>query len=87
MLLGLAALLVFVLWLKKGDGVIRRGGGREMRLMPKGANYWASLISCAAGLAAVLASLALGPSAAYYLIFAMIAWLFGLLVYYTVKLM
>ena len=86
-LLGLAALLVFVLWLKKGDGVIRRGGGREMRLMPKGANYWASLISCAAGLAAVLASLALGPSAAYYLIFAMIAWLFGLLVYYTVKLM
>ena len=44
-------------------------------------------ISCGVGLAAVVVSLVLGASVAYYLIFAMIAWLFGLLVYYTVKLM
>ena len=33
------------------------------------------------------AAMALGASVAYYLIFLMIAWLFALLVYYTVKLM
>ena len=38
-------------------------------------------------LAAVAAGLLIGGTAAYYLIFVMVAWLFALLVYYTVKLM
>ena len=86
-LLGLVVILLCTFWLKKSGGVIRRGGGQEIRLLSRKANYWPAVISCAAGLAAVAASLVLGASVAYYLIFVMIAWLFGLLVYYTVKLM
>ena len=33
------------------------------------------------------AAMALGSFVAYYLIFLMVAWLFAMLVYYTVKLM
>ena len=39
------------------------------------------------GLLVQLAAMALGANLAYYLMFAMVAWLFALLVYYTVKLM
>ena len=86
-LAGLLVILVCALWLKKSGGVVRREGGQEVRLLPRNASYWPALISCGVGLAAVVVSLVLGASVAYYLIFAMIAWLFGLLVYYTVKLM
>ena len=86
-LVGLVLIGVCVLWLKKQDGVVRRAGGQEVRLMPKHATYAAALASCVAGLVVVVAALVLGANIAYYLIFAMVAWLFGLLVYYTVKLM
>ena len=74
------------LWLKKSGGVIRRGE-EELRVMSKKASYTVILISCAVGLAAVLAAAAMGAGAAYYLMFAIAAWIFALLVYYTVKLM
>ena len=45
------------------------------------------LVTCLASLAAVLVALAAGGTVAYYLIFVMVAWLFALFVYYTVKLM
>ena len=44
-------------------------------------------VCCLGMLCAGLAALVLGSTVAYYLIFAMVAWLFALLVYYTVKMM
>ena len=38
-------------------------------------------------LAAIAAAIVLGGVVSYYLLFAMVAWLFALLVYYTVKMM
>ena len=45
------------------------------------------LTPCLASLAVPVAALFLGGTVAYYLMFAMAAWLFALFVYYTVKLM
>ena len=45
------------------------------------------LATCGASLAAVIGAMAVGGSTAYYLIYVMVAWLFALFVYYTVKLM
>ena len=87
--LTLAAVLLVAavtLWLKKNNGVLKQGE-REIRLMPKNTAYLLVLVSCLVGLLALLAAMVLGPNLAYYLIFAMVAWLFALLVYYTVKLM
>lgn len=75
-----------VLYLKKSGGVIRRADGSEVRVLSKKTSYPVILSSCLAALAAVAVGL-LVNSAAYYLIFVMVAWLFALLVYYTVKLM
>ena len=86
-LAGLAVLLACSLLRRKTEGTVGRGDGQKVRLLPKEARYWAAVVSCLGGLAAVILAAALGASAAYYLIFAMIIWLFGLLVYYTVKLM
>ena len=44
-------------------------------------------VSCAVSLIAIGAAIAMGGAVAYYLLFAMVAWLFALLVYYTVKMM
>ena len=44
-------------------------------------------LTCAIVAAAVAAALVLGTAAAYYLMFALVAWLFIMAVYYTVKLM
>ena len=87
--LTLAAVLLVAgaaLWLKKHNGVLKQGE-REVRLMPRNTAYPLILTSCLVGLAALLAAMVLGANLAYYLMFAMVAWLFALLVYYTVKLM
>ena len=78
-MVGLAAL-----WLKKTDGVIP--ASRPIQFLPKGGSHSVLLVTCLASLAAMAAGLAV-ESLAYYLIFAMAAWLFALFVYYTVKLM
>ena len=78
--------LAVSLWLKKNEGALRVGT-RSAQAVPKGADYRVTAVSCLASLAAVLAALVLGSTVAYYLIFAMVAWLFALLVYYTVKMM
>lgn len=84
---GVAAIALAVLWLKKQGGVISRADGSKLRLLSKKTNYPLVLASCGVGLAAMLVALVAGGGIAYYLIFAMVAWLFALLVYYTVKLM
>ena len=77
--MGLAAL-----WLKKNGGVIP--APTPIQFLPKEGGHSVLLATCLASLAAMAAGLAV-ESLAYYLIFAMAAWLFALFVYYTVKLM
>ena len=85
-LAGILVVLAVSLWLKKNEGALRVGT-RSAQAVPKGADYRVTAVSCLASLAAVLAALVLGSTVAYYLIFAMVAWLSALLVYYTVKMM
>lgn len=85
-LVGVLLVAGAALWLKKNNGVLKQGE-RKIRLMPKNTSYPLILASCLVGLLALLAAVALGANIAYYLMFAMVAWLFALLVYYTVKLM
>ena len=84
----IAAILVVglvALWLKKNDGTLN--GKDELRFLPKDSSYGVLLVTCAASLAAVAAAMLAGSTVAYYLVYVMIAWLFALFVYYTVKLM
>ena len=81
-----AALLIAVLKLKNGDGCLKMGE-KALCLLPKKANYTVMLASCAAALAVQLLAAFAGGAVAYYLIFAMGAWLFAMLVYYTVKML
>lgn len=80
----IAVVGVTALWLKKNDGVIP--AVQPIRFLPKKTNYTVLLVTCLAGLVAMGAGLAV-ESLAYYLIYAMAAWMFALFVYYTVKLM
>ena len=85
----LAAAIIVVglasLWLKKNDGAL--GGGETFRFLPKGSSYSVLLATCLASLAAVAAAMLAGGMVAYYLVYVMVAWLFALFVYYTVKMM
>jgi len=84
----LAAILLVggaVCWFRKSDGLLP--GKDPLRFLPKQTDYKVPLATCAASPIAVIAAMVLGGTAAYYLIFVMVAWLFALFVYYTVKLM
>lgn len=82
----LVALLAGTLFLKKHDGQVFFGTG-WLPYLPSGVSYTTALASGGIGLVLVAASVFLGPAIAYYLLFANAAWLFALLVYYTVKMM
>ena len=84
-LAAIAVVTAAVVWMKKNNGTLP--GKPAIRFLPEGTNYAVALATCAASLAAPIAALILGGTAAYYLIFVMVAWLFALFVYYTVKLM
>ena len=81
---GIAAVGLAALWLKKNGGVIP--APTPIQFLPKEGGHSVLLATCLASLAAMAAGLAV-ESLAYYLIFAMAAWLFALFVSYTVKLM
>lgn len=85
LLAAIALVTVAVICLKKTDGLVP--GLDSVRFLSKKTSYTVPLATCGASLAAVAAAMALGGTAAYYLIFVMVAWLFALFVYYTVKLM
>jgi len=85
-LLGTALVLSCVLLAQKGDGTLSLAGV-QLRMLSKNSFFILILATCAASLAVLLLAAVLGTTAAYYLIFLMIAWLFALLVYYTVKMM
>ena len=78
----IAAVLVLIFLLKKNNGVMGK-----TEVLSKDAPYTLVLAAVAVALAALLIGMIMGETAAYYLIFAMIAWLFVQLVYFTVKLM
>ena len=74
-----------MLWMKSHQGrlIVKEG---IKRVLPE-AGYALMFASCVVSLAAIAAAVALGSAVSYYLLFAMVAWLFALLVYYTVKMM
>ena len=82
-LVAIAVVTAAACWLKKTDGVLPG----NLRFLGQGTSYTVPLITCAASLVAVVAGMILGGTVAYYLVFVMVAWLFALFVYYTVKLM
>ena len=53
--------------------------------MPEEASYSLVFLSALVSLVVVALATFVGGSLAYYLLYAMVAWLFALLVYYTVK--
>jgi len=82
----LLAILLLMLKLKKEQGVLTIKG-TQYSILSKQSNYLPMFLSCALGLLALVAGLLLGSTAAFYLLFVLLAWLFVLLVYYTVKMM
>lgn len=81
-----AAVLLLAVSLQRGDGVWKLNG-QERRILPRNASYSMVYATCVLAVLAVAAALALGATAAYYAIFGMIAWIFAMAVYYTVRLM
>lgn len=86
--------LIAALKLKKDGGVLKLGE-KSLRILPEKADCAVVLISgviavavqAVAAVAVLAVSAAVGSALAYYLIFAMGAWLFALLVYHTVKML
>lgn len=78
----LAAALVLSFLLKGGDGKL---GG--VRVLPSGAGYLTTWLTCVVTALAMALTLSLGAAAGYYLLFALAAWVFIQAVFFTVKLM
>lgn len=77
-------LAVGLFLLKKKAGVLSLGKGKA-HILPEEASYSLTFLSCAVSLVVIALAAFVGGSLAYYLLYAMVAWLFALLVYYTVK--
>lgn len=86
-LTGIVLVAAATLLLKKNGGVIPRANGKVARVLEADAGYGLVFLSCLVGVATVAAAMFLGANIAYYLIFVIVAWLFALLVYYTVKML
>lgn len=82
---GIVAVMLAALVLKKNDGALL--GPDKLQFLPKATSYTVLLVTCLASLAAVVVAMLAGGTVAFYLVYVMIAWLFALFVYYTVKLM
>lgn len=61
--------------------------GQKIRVLPEDANYLILLVTAMVNIAVVAGAMLIGDILAYYLLYVMIAYLFGLLVYYTVRMM
>jgi len=72
--------------LAKGEGTVKIAG-HKIRILPQDAKYVLIYVTCLINLAAVGIAMAAGMVVAYYLTYVLLAWLFALLVYYTVKMM
>lgn len=78
-------LAVMMLWMKGHGGRLFPGAAGQ--LLSAEAGYPLMLLSCVISLAAIAIAAFVGGALSYYLLYAMVAWLFALLVYYTVKMM
>lgn len=87
LLAGILLLLAVTLWLKKRGGTLPFPKESPIQFLPANCSYAVTLISCLGSLAVLAAAIVLGATLAYYLIFAMLAWIFAMFVYYTVKMM
>ena len=87
LLVGLLLVLAVTLWLKKKGGALPFPKEAPIQFLPADCSYTVPLVSCLGSLAVLAAAMALGATVAYYLIFVMLAWIFALFVYYTVKMM
>lgn len=68
---------------------LSKTGGKlgSLRVMPNGTMYNVIYLTCALTAAAMALTFLLGETAAFYLLFVLVAWLFGQAVFFTVKLM
>lgn len=71
--------------LQRGKGCLPGKKGR--RLLPAKTSYILLYCACLVNVAAMTAALIWGLGVAYILLFVMVAWLFGVAIYYTVRLM
>jgi hypothetical protein len=81
-----AAALMVVLMLKKNGGKLDLAG-KSVQIMEEKTGYTLPMASAVAALAVQVLAAVAGGTVAYYLVFAVGAWLFAMLVYYTVKMM
>ena len=81
----LAAAVIVLILLQRRAGQVTREG-KPMRILPKDTNYPLLYATCVLNAILLGVTLALGSTTAYYLLFVLVAWLFIMAVYYTVKL-
>ena len=69
--------------------LLRRGGGKlgGLRVVPPDTAYWMTWITCGVTALSMVLTLVLGAVAGFYLLFALVAWVFIQAVFYTVQLM
>ena len=69
--------------------LLKKNGGKlgKLKLVSDPKSYVPCWITCAVVLAATLLGFILGAGVAYYLIYVLVAWLFCMAVYFTVKMM
>ena len=82
----LLAMILLTIKLKQNNGALAIKEQR-FEILPKQSNFLLIILSCVVSIVTLLAGLLLGGTVAFYLLFVLIAWLFVLLVYYTVKMM
>lgn len=80
--IGLVVLVALTVYLKKHDGYFGK-----IQFVHDAKCYPACWLSCGVVFVLTLLGVVLGAAFAYYLLFALVGWLFCLAVYYTVKLM
>jgi len=78
--------LLWLNMLRKADGKMKLGG-KSVEILPQDANYAIMFAVALVNVAAAVLGLLMGSTIAYYLVYVLVAGLFGLLVYYTVKMM
>lgn len=82
----LIAALVLSIRVQKSNGVWK-SKGTEYQIVPRDASYGAVYLTVALVAAVLVAAVAAGAAVAYYSILGLLAWLFILAVYFTVKMM
>lgn len=82
----LAAYALAVRFVAKRDGMLKLGG-KTVELVPPSTKYLLSYLTAAVSAACILVGYICGAAVAYYLVFAAVAYLFILAVYYTVKML